>query len=170
MAWYPKELTRAQLAERRQKGFELLKRRRLSQRAIAEKLGVSEAAVSQWQKMLHQEGRKGAKSKRASGRPAKLTEAERVELLKILSQGSKQAGFVSERWTQARVVKVIEKRFGVRYHFRSIGRLLKRLGWSVQQPQAQARERDEELIRAWLKQDWPRIKKSTEVRRRPHIY
>jgi transposase len=120
--------------------------------------------------MLQQEGMKGAKSKRASGRPAKLTEAERVELLKILSQGSKQAGFMSECWTQARVLKVIEKTFGVHYHFRSVGRLLKGLGWSVQQPQAQARERDEELIRAWFKQDWPRIKKSTAIRRRHRIY
>jgi transposase len=170
MAWYPKELTRAQLAERRQKGFELLKRRRLSQRAIAEKLGVSEAAVSQWQKRLHQEGRKGAKSKRVSGRPAKLSEAEQAQLLEILSQGSKQAGFVSERWTQARVLSVLETTYGVAYHFRSIGRLLKGLGWSVQQPQAQARERDEELIRAWLKQDWPRIKKSTAIRRRHRVY
>ena len=67
MAWYPKQLTRAQLAERRQEGFELLKRKRLSQRAIAEKLRVSEAAVSQWQKVLSEEGMKGAKAKRASG-------------------------------------------------------------------------------------------------------
>lgn len=170
MAWYPKQLTREQLAERRRKGFELLRRKRLNQRAIAKKLGVSEAAVSQWQKMLHQEGMKGAKAKRASGRPAKLTRKEKKELLTLLSQGAKQAGFVSERWTQARVLRVIETSYGVRYHFRSIGRLLKGLGWSVQQPQAQGRERDEELIRAWLKQDWPRIKKSTAVRRRHRIY
>jgi transposase len=170
MAWYPKELTRAQLAERRQKGFELLRRRRLSQRAIAKKLGVSEAAVSQWHRVLKEEGLKGAKAKQASGRPARLGKAEQVQLLEILGRGAKQAGFSSERWTQARIEKVIEKTFRVQYHFRSIGRLLKRLGWSVQPPQAQARERDEELIRAWLKQDWPGIKKSTAIRRRHRIY
>ena len=170
MAWYPKQLTRAQLAERRQEGFELLKRKRLSQRAIAEKLRVSEAAVSQWQKVLSEEGMKGAKAKRASGRPAKPGQEEQEQLLAILKQGAKQAGFVSERWTQARVLKVLEKTFGVHYHFRSVGRLLKGLGWSVQQPQGQARERDEDLIRAWLKQDGPGIKKSTTTRRRHRIY
>ena len=104
------------------------------------------------------------------GRPAKLGQEEQEQLLAILKQGAKQAGFVSERWTQARVLKVLEKTFGVHYHFGSVGRLLKGLGWSVQQPQGQARERDEDLIRAWLKQDWPGIKKSTTTRRRHRIY
>jgi transposase len=170
MTWYPKQLTRAQLADRRRKGFDLLKRKHLSQKAIAKRLGVSEAAVSQWHKVMSGEGMKGAKARVASGRPAKLGIEEQEQLLAILKRGAKQAGFNSERWTQARVLKVIEKTFGVHYHFRSIGRLLKRLGWSVQQPQAQARERDEDLIQAWLKQDWPRIKKSTAIRRRHRIY
>jgi transposase len=170
MRWYPKRLTREQLAERRRKGFELLRRKGLNQRGIAEKLGVSEAAVSQWHEVLSKEGMQGAKARQASGRPAKLSEADQAQLLNILSRGAKQAGFISERWTQARVLKVIKKSFGVHYHYRSIGRLLKGLGWSVQQPQAQARERDEELIRAWLKQDWPRIKKSTPDRCRYRIY
>jgi len=170
MTWYPRQLTRAQLAERRREGFELLRRKRLSQKAIAKKLGVSKAAVSQWQKRLGEEGMKGAKARVASGRPSKLGQKEQERLLAILKRGAKRAGFKSERWTQERVMRVIEKTFGVRYHFRSVGRLLKKLGWSVQQPQAQARERDEELIRAWLKQDWPRIKKSTETRRRHRIY
>lgn len=170
MRWTPKRLTREQIGERRHKGFELLKRKRLSQKAIAKRLGVSEAAVSQWHKVLMREGMKGAKARVASGRPAKLSKADQTQLLELLSKGAKRAGFISERWTQERVMKVIEKTFGVRYHFRSIGRLLKRLGWSVQQPQAQARERDEDLIRAWLKQDWPRIKKSTATRSRHRIY
>jgi transposase len=170
MIWYPKKLSREQMAERRRAGFELLKRKRLSQRAIAEKLGLSEAAVSQWHKVLSKEGMKGAKAKRASGRPAKLGQEQQQQLLVILRQGAKQAGFVSERWTQARVLKVLEKTFGVCYHFRSIGRLLKGLGWSLQQPRVQAHERNEDLIRAWLKQDWPGIKKSTTTRRRHRIY
>lgn len=170
MTWTPKRLTREQLGERRHKGFELLKRKRLSQGAIAKRLGVSEAAVSQWHKVLSEEGMKGSKAQVASGRPAKLSKADQTQLLDILSKGAKQAGFVSERWTQARVLKVIEKSFGVHYHYRSVGRLLKGLGWSVQQPQAQARERDEDLIRAWLKQDWPRIKKSTTTRGKHRFY
>ncbi|MGL4612293.1 MAG: helix-turn-helix domain-containing protein, partial [Trueperaceae bacterium] len=76
MTWYPKRLTREQEAERRRQGFELLKQKRLSQRAIAQRLGVSEAAVSQWHKVLSQEGLKGAKARVASGRPAKLARTQ----------------------------------------------------------------------------------------------
>jgi transposase len=142
----------------------------LSQQEIAQRLGVSEAAVSQWRKVLREQGMKGAKAKQSSGRPTKLSSDEQARLLKLLRQGAKEAGFISERWTQARICKIIQQEFGVAYHFRSVGRLLNQLGWSLQQPQGQPRERDEALIEAWLKQDWPRIKKSTATRRRHHVY
>ena len=64
---------------------------------------------------------------------------------------------------------MIEQEFSVRYHRDYISRLLKGLGWSVQKLDPRAIERDEELIQAWLRQDWPRIKKSTASRRRDRI-
>ncbi len=48
---------------------------------------------------------------------------------------------------------------GVSYHFRSLGRVLRAHGWSPQRPATRATERNEALIEAWLKRDWPRIKK-----------
>jgi transposase len=52
----------------------------------------------------------------------------------------------------------------VSYHVHSINRLLAKLGWSVQRPLLRATEQDEELVRAWLAQDWPRIKKGAALR------
>jgi hypothetical protein len=49
----------------------------------------------------------------------------------------------------------------VRYHWAYLSVKLRELGWSPQVPEVQARERDEELIRAWIERDWPRIKKSS---------
>jgi transposase len=37
--------------------------------------------------------------------------------------------------------------------------LVGRLGWSLQRPERQARERDEEAIARWVAYEWPRIKK-----------
>jgi transposase len=34
------------------------------------------------------------------------------------------------------------------------------LGFSPQKPTRRAVERDEERIRAWIEQDWPRVKKT----------
>jgi len=98
-----------------------------------------------------------------------LDGAARQALIEKLEAGALAAGFPTEQWTQARVKQVIEREFGVSYHRDYISRLLNDLGWSVQKPDPRAIERDEELIRAWLKQDWPRIKKSAAARRRDRV-
>lgn len=169
MIWKPKKLTREQMAERRKEGVRLLEQRTKSQAEIARNLGVSEAAVCVWQKRLKKHGKESLALKKATGRPASLTSTNKAKLLKTLEVGAMASGFETERWTQARVQQVIEKKFGVHYHQNYISRLLHDMGWSVQKPETRAMERDEELIRAWLSQDWPRIKKSAASRRGDHL-
>lgn len=169
MTWQPKKLTREQMAERRAEGVQLLQAGEMTQAQIARELGVSEAAVSRWKKKLADGGPQALQARTASGRPPKLDEAARQALVEKLEAGAIAAGFPTEQWTQARVKQVIEGEFGVSYHRNYISRLLHDLGWSVQKPDPRALERDEELIRAWLKQDWPRIKKSAAARRRDRV-
>jgi transposase len=154
------------MAERRAEGIRLLQSGKMSQVEIARHLGVSEATISKWKKVLEESGPTGLQARKASGRPPKLSMAQKEQLVEKLEQGALAAGFPTEQWTQARVKKVIEQEFGVHYHRDYISRLLKGLGWSVQKLDPRAIERDEELIQAWLRQDWPRIKKSTASRRR----
>jgi transposase len=169
MTWQPKKLTREQLAERRAEAIYLLEAGEMKQVEIARHLGVTEAAVSKWKKQLADEGPQALQMRKATGRPPKLDEAAKQELVKKLEEGAVAAGFPTEQWTQARVKKVIEREFGVVYHQNYISRLLDDLGWSVQKPDPRAIERDEDLIRAWLKRDWPRIKKGAAARRRDRI-
>jgi transposase len=169
MAWQPKKLTREQLAERRAEAIGLLETGEMKQVEIARHLGVTEAAVSKWKKQLADEGPQALQLRKATGRPPKLDEAAKQALVKKLEEGAVAAGFPTEQWTQARVKKVIEREFGVVYHRNYISRLLDDLGWSVQKPDPRAIERDEDLIRAWLKRDWPRIKKGAAARRRDRI-
>ena len=169
MTWQPKNLTREQLAERRTEGVRLLEAGEMKQVEIARHLGVTEAAVSKWKRQLVEEGPQALQMRKATGRPPKLDEATRQALVKKLEEGAVAADFPTEQWTQARVKKVIEREFGVRYHQNYISRLLDDLGWSVQKPDSRAIERDEDLIRAWLSRDWPRIKKSAAARRSDRI-
>jgi transposase len=46
----------------------------------------------------------------------------------------------------------------------SVWRLLRALGWSVQRPTGQARQRDEKAIRTWKAKRWPELKKSLRDR------
>lgn len=169
MTWQPKKLTREQQAERRAEAIRLLEAGEMKQVEIAHHLGVTEAAVSKWKRQLAEEGPQALRLRKASGRPPKLDEAARKALIEKLEAGAMAAGFPTEQWTQARVKRVIEREFGVSYHQNYISRLLDDLGWSVQKPDARAIERDEDLIRAWLEQDWPRIKKGAASRRRDRI-
>lgn len=169
MIWQPKELTREQQAERRAEAVRLLEAGEMKQVEIARYLGVTEAAVSKWKKQLAEGGASALRLRKSSGRPAKLDQSAKQKLIEELEKGALVAGFPTEQWTQARVKKVIEREFGVSYHQNYISRLLAELGWSVQKPEGRAIERDEELIRAWLSKDWPRIKKSAAAVRRNRV-
>jgi putative transposase len=163
MTWRPKVLTRQQMEERRLEGARLLKAGRLSQAAIARQLGVSRTAVTKWKKQLTESGLRGLKARRPRGRSRKLSANQCQRLVSMLKRGARAHGFATDRWTQRRMQQVIAREFGVTYHPKYVGRLMKALDWSVQRMERRARERDEELIRAWFSRDWPRIKKARRL-------
>lgn len=66
------------------------------------------------------------------GRPSKLDDAQRAELIKALKAGALAAGFTSELWTLPHIGMLIKKRFGVEFSQSSVRRRLQQLGWSVQ--------------------------------------
>ena len=126
---------------------------------VAEKVGVDRRSVRRWKAAYRKNGPWGIKSVRAPGRPPKLNLKERRKLEQLLLKGARAADFPTNLWTCPRIARLIDAQFGVRYHVDHIGRLLRSLGWSPQKPERRARERDEERIRGWVKQEWPRIKK-----------
>jgi putative transposase len=170
MTWQPSNLTRWQLEERRMKGVKLLQAGKLTQKEIAKRLGVSRVSVSNWKRQLEAEGRKGLKARKSRGRPAKLSSEQQQDLVNLLSKGAIKAGYPTERWTLKRIQQVIRKEYRVTYHPKYLNRLLRHLGWTPQVPLDQAAERDEVLIRAWLKQDWPRIKKIVSSQAGHRVY
>ena len=169
MTWQPTKLTRRQLEERRLAGGRLLKQGKLSQAQIARQLGVSRAAVSQWAQQLHTGGLPRLYQRISAGRPAQLTPAQQHELVGQLKRGALAAGFSTDRWTLERIQQLIRLEFKVTYHPNYLSRLLRRLGWTPQYPLPRAKERDDELVEAWLRRDWPRIKKGTSNWRRNRL-
>jgi len=158
--WQPHKLTPEQLEERRLEAGRMLRAGRLSQAESARRLGVSRMAVSFWARRLRREHQRLTALKRRPkpGRPPRLTPQQWQELLGIVAQGATRSGFETARWTLPRIRTVIQHQWGVSYHPAYLSVRLKDLGWSVQVPASGARERDEELIQAWLKRDWPRLK------------
>ena len=127
---------------------------------VARQVGVDRRSVRRWKAAAQHGGAKALTAKPAAGRPRRLGVQELRRLRRWLLAGAQAAGLGTDLWTCPRVAWLIEQRFGVRYHAAHVSRLLHGLGFSSQKPARRAVERDEERIRAWIEQDWPRVKKT----------
>lgn len=148
-----------ELEQRRVRGIALLKEG-LTPVDIAQRLGVDRRSVRRWKAAHREHGASGIAARPAPGRPSALNEKQKRRLEQLLLKGAMAAGFLSDLWTCPRVAQVIRDRFDVTYHVDHVGRLLHSLGWSPQKPQRRAIERDEQTIKQWIRERWPRVKKT----------
>src|SRR3954453_20406934 len=125
------------------------------QRAIAEALGVSEPAVSQWLDTARRGGVYAPRAYPAPGPLPRLTPEQKRLIPEFLWHGPEAYGFRGRVWTCARIAKVIEEEFGVAYHKGHVGRLLRELHWTPQLPIRRGLQRDEEAVRRWREEVWP---------------
>lgn len=149
----------AELEARRLRAAELLGQGK-GTNEVARLVGVTASCVSKWKKALRKRGSDGLRARPLPGRKPKLSAAQKRRLTALIKKGATAAGYDSDLWTCRRVRDQIGKTFGVWYDFNHVGRILHALGFSVQKPEARARERDEESIARWREKDWPRIKKT----------
>lgn len=150
--------TAAELEVRRRIAGKLLLEGR-SASEVAQIVDVSLSSAKRWKKAVQSGGIEALGSKPHPGRKPYLDAKQRKQLVEILLQGPRKAGYKTELWTCPRVAEVIARRFGVQYHVDYVWQVLHNLGWSCQKPEQRARERNNEAIRRWRKYDWPRIKK-----------
>jgi transposase len=153
---------------RRRRAWELWKLG-WGQKKIAEALGVTEGAVSQWMKVGREQGEEGLRGKIAAGQQVRLTKEQLEQLPRLLEQGAEAHGFAGEVWTTERVAVLINKQYGVSYHPAHMSRLLKAIKYSVQQPIERATQRDEQAIAVWKEERWPELKKSPARRQNDHF-
>ena len=143
---------------RRRKAMALLEEG-LSQAAVARKLHVSEAAVSQWRKKYKAQGEAGLRTTQHDRRHPKLSWEHRAELLTLLAQGPQAHGFASPLWSLPRLGQLIAKRWGVQYSEAHLSKLLRQLGWSRQRPARRSKQRNEAAIAVWRAKTWPALQK-----------
>jgi len=144
-----------------------LKQKGWKQNKIAEALGVSEGAVSQWVKRGQQAGVEALHSRSGGGPKPRLSKAQLKELPKLLEQGAEAYGFRGDVWTRGRVGKLIKDKFEVTYSARHVGRILEKIGWSRQKPIERASQRNEAAIEYWRTEKWLALKKKPKEKGAP---
>ena len=134
---------------------------------IAEALGVSQGAVSQWLKAARAGGREALRRRRRGAKAPKLTAEQRAQLPELLARGAEAYGFIGDVWTTARVAELIRREFGVRHHPAHVSRILRAIGWTVQKPIQRARRRDDAAITAWREERQPSLEAKPRRRTAP---
>jgi transposase len=167
MPWKPRRLTRPQLEERRLEGASLLAEGKLSQAEVARELEVSCTTVTRWAQALGRGGEAALLARVAPGREPSLDADARRRLLEDLAKGPLAWGYENDEWTLPRVAEVLWCTQRVRHHPSHLSRLLGRLGWSTQRPQARATQRDEQAIERWLEEDFPAIQRGLKSEEGP---
>lgn len=149
------EYRREQAWELAQKGWQ--------QNKIAEALGVTEGAVSQWCKRAREGGADALKAQPAPGPGSRLSQQQKAQLPRLLEAGAESYGFQGDVWTHERVAWLIKQQFGVKYSSRHAGRILKQIGYSYQKPMQVAQQRNDEAIAQFEQEVIPEVKKSPDA-------
>lgn len=134
---------------------------------IAEALGVTRGAVSQWFKKAESEGVEALYHRKHPGPKRRLNPEQLKRLPVLLHKGAEAHGFRGDVWTCKRVGCVIKREFGVTYTPQQVGNILRTIGWSRQKPVTRASQRDEVAIAAWREETWPALKKRPQKRDAP---
>lgn len=100
-----------------------------SREAAAEACGMDRQTLRDWVHRYHQAGLDGLADRPRSGRPASLTEAEQAEVAGWVEQGADLATDGVVRFRRVDLRDRIATQFAVYLHERSVGKLLRQLGY-----------------------------------------
>lgn len=92
--------------------------------------GMDRQTLRDWVHRFNAEGPQGLLDHRAPPRPSRLNAAQMAELSTIVEAGPDREIDGVVRWRRIDLQAVIARRFGVEYHERYVGKLLKKLGFS----------------------------------------
>jgi len=77
--------------------------------AIARALSASVSSVFRWLQAYREKGVRGLKPQPTPGRPPKLAQDQKKQLVQVLLNGPLAAGYRTDLWTLNRVAKVIDQ-------------------------------------------------------------
>jgi transposase len=128
---------------------------------LADLLGVSRETVCRWWSDYLAAGLDGLPGKR-SGRPLGsrrlLSPEQGTHIQQLLDANSPEAlGIASPLWSRRAVRDLIRKQYGIVLAIRTVGKYLKRWGYTAKKPRRHARRQEPQEVREWLEETYPAI-------------
>jgi transposase len=101
-----------------------------SREEAARAAGMDRQTLRDWVHRYNAEGLAGLHDRRRPGRKPRLTPGQEAELAAAVEQGPDPDRDGVVRWRRVDLRALIEARFAVRLHERSVGKVMRRLGFS----------------------------------------
>jgi transposase len=101
-----------------------------SRAEAARHAGMDRQTLRDWVHRYNAEGLAGLRDRPRSGRKPRLTPEQGAELAAVVERGPDPDRDGVVRWRRIDLRAVIQARFGVRLHERSVGKVLRRLGFA----------------------------------------
>ena len=132
-------------------------------------IGRSAHTVGKYVAAYEENGMAGLHRKIASGRPPRLTEAQRKELRDIVAyQTPVEVGFPARaNWTLALVAELVERKWDISYTQKGIAKILHSLGLSNTRPTYTLEKADPEKQREFQEETFPALKKTPGWKNHP---
>src|SRR5450759_4477006 len=124
--------------------------RRADRTSAAETCGMDRQTLRDWVHRYNATGLAGLRNRKSSGRPPKLTAAQKAVLVELVEKGPDPARHKVVRWRRCDLAGELERLFGVKLHERSVGDLRASLGYrrlSVRPQHPQADEAAQEAFK-----------------------
>jgi transposase len=136
-----------------------LREQGISNRVVAEGVGISESHASTvWQRYL-KEGSKAiklGKRGRRAGEQRTLSSKQEREIQKaMIDKTPDQLKLAFALWTRDAVKLLIRHWYGIEMPIRTVGEYLKRWGFTPQKPIKRAYEQNPEAVKEWMDTDYP---------------
>ena len=125
---------------------------------VASGMGINRRTIYRWLSTYHYGGEQALQSKPIPGAPPKLDGKQMARLsLIVRTKNPLQLQFEYALWTLAMIRELIRREFGVKLSEVSVGRLMKRLGFTPQRPLYRAWQQDPETVAHWQKAQYPQL-------------
>ena len=140
--------------------------RGVNRHRIAQQVGLSYTAVRMIVRRYEEQGARGlAIGQRgrpaSSGRSLSAEQEEQIQRL-ISDKRPEQLKLDFALWTRAAVMLLVERECAIKLHVRSVGKYLKRWGFTPQKPIRRAYEKSPVAVEKWLDETYPGIKQRAQ--------